>query len=199
MANILNVGTSALLSLQQAITTTGHNIANVNTEGYSRQRVNFDTLTPQLSGGSYIGSGVATDSIERIYDQFLVSDVRTRTTSQNGFQTFSELASRLDGLLADPDVGLAPTLESFFGALQDVSNNPGSLPERQVLLGEAEVLADRFHYLDSNLRNLDDELNARIETSVSDINSLARDIAELNEQVVSAIGGAGGALPNDLL
>jgi flagellar hook-associated protein 1 FlgK len=199
VANILNVGTSALLSLQQAITTTGHNIANVNTEGYSRQRVNFDTLTPQLSGGSYIGSGVATDSIERIYDQFLTSEVRNRTTSQNGFQAFSELASRLDGLLADPDVGLAPTLESFFGALQDVSNNPGSLPERQVLLGEAEVLADRFHYLDSNLRNLGDELNSRIETSVSDINSLARSIAELNEQVVSATADAGGAPPNDLL
>ena len=199
MANILNVGTSALLSLQQAITTTGHNIANVNTDGYSRQRVNFDTLTPQISGGSYIGSGVATDSIERIFDQFLTSEVRNRTSSQSGFQAFSELASRMDGLLADPDVGLAPKLESFFGALQDVSNNPGSLPERQVLLGEAQALADSFHYLDSNFRGINDELNVRIETTVSDINSLARNIAELNEQVVRATAEAGGAPPNDLL
>ncbi|PCJ91456.1 MAG: flagellar hook-associated protein FlgK [Porticoccaceae bacterium] len=199
MADILNVGTSALLSLQRAITTTGHNIANVNTEGYSRQRVNFETLIPQLSGGSYIGSGVNAASIERIYDQFLTSEVRSRTTSQNGFQAFSELSSRLDSLLADPDVGLSPTLESFFGALQDVANNPGSLPERQVLLGEAEVLADRFHYLDSNFRSLESELNARIETSVSDINSLARSIAELNEQVVRATAASGGAPPNDLL
>jgi len=199
VADILNVGTSALLSLQRAITTTGHNIANVNTEGYSRQRVNFETLIPQLSGGSYIGSGVNAASIERIYDQFLTSEVRSRTTSQNGFQAFSELSSRLDSLLADPDVGLSPTLESFFGALQDVANNPGSLPERQVLLGEAEVLADRFHYLDSNFRSLESELNARIETSVSDINSLARSIAELNEQVVRATAAGGGAPPNDLL
>ncbi|MCL4136963.1 UNVERIFIED_CONTAM: hypothetical protein GTU68_064310, partial [Idotea baltica] len=199
VANILNVGTSALLSLQQAITTTGHNIANVNTDGYSRQRVNFDTLTPQISGGSYIGSGVATDSIERIFDQFLTSEVRNRTSSQSGFQAFSELASRMDGLLADPYVGLAPKLESFFGALQDVSNNPGSLPERQVLLGEAQALADSFHYLDSNFRGINDELNVRIETTVSDINSLARNIAELNEQVVRATAEAGGAPPNDLL
>lgn len=199
MANILNVGTSALLSLQQAITTTGHNIANVNTDGYSRQRVNFDTLTPQLSGGSYIGSGVATDSIERIFDQFLTSEVRNRTSSQSGFQAFSELASRIDGLLADPDVGLAPKLESFFGALQDVSNNPGSLPERQVLLGEAQGLADSFHYLNSNFSGINDELNVRIETTVSDINSLARNIAELNEQVVRATAEGGGAPPNDLL
>ena len=68
MANIFNIGTSALLSLQQSINTTGHNIANVNTDGYSRQRADFDTLPPQLSGGNYIGSGVTVDSIERIYD-----------------------------------------------------------------------------------------------------------------------------------
>lgn len=199
MADILNVGTSALLSLQRAITTTGHNIANVNTEGYSRQRVNLETLIPQLSGGSYIGSGVATESIERIYDQFLTSEVRNRTTSQSGFEAFANLSSRLDSLLADPEVGLAPTLEGFFGAMQDVSNNPGSLPEREVLLGEAQVLADRFHYLDSNFRSLEGELNVRIETSVSDINSLARSIAELNEQVVRATAAGGGAPPNDLL
>ena len=67
MANILNVGTSALIALQQAISTTGHNIANVNTEGYSRQRVNFDTLPPQLNEGHYIGSGVNIDSVERFF------------------------------------------------------------------------------------------------------------------------------------
>lgn len=199
MASILNVGTSALLSLQQAITTTGHNIANVNTEGYSRQRVNFDTLTPQLSGGSYIGSGVATDSIERIFDQFLNSEVQSRNSAQSGSQAYYDLASRVDSLLADPDVGLSNTLEGFFSALQDVSNNPGSLPERQVLLGEAQVLADSFHYLDSNFRSIGNELNARIETSVSDINSLASSIAELNEQVVRATAASGGAPPNDLL
>ncbi|MEH6616211.1 MAG: flagellar hook-associated protein FlgK [Porticoccus sp.] len=196
MADILNVGTSALLSLQRAINTTGHNIANVNTDGYSRQQVNFETLPPQFNGSSYIGSGVTTDSIQRYYDQFLVSEVRTRTTSQSGYQAFSELSSRLDGLLADPAVGLAPTLDSFFGAMQDVANNPGSLPERQVLLGEAQVLADRFHHLDNNFRNTSDELNARIATSVSDINLMARGIADLNEQITAQ---AGGAPPNDLL
>lgn len=199
MTDILNVGTSALLSIQRAITTTGHNIANVNTEGYSRQRVNFATLPAQLNGGSYIGSGVKTDSIERYYDQFLTSEIRNRSTSQQGLQTYAELAGRMDQLLADPNVGLSPSLDGFFSALQDVSNNPGSIPERQVLLGQAEVLADRFHNLDSNFRSLGDEVNARINASVSDINSLARSIAELNRQVVSARAATKGAEPNDLL
>ena len=198
MADILNIGASALLSLQQAINTTGHNIANVNTDGYSRQRVHFDTLPPQLSGNGYIGSGVEVDSIQRFYDQFLVSDIRSRTSSQSGFQTFHELSTRLDQMLADPNVGLGPVIDNFFGALQDVSNNPGSMPEREVLLGEAQALADRFHYLDSNFRNISSEVNARLELSVSEINSLAANIAELNQQISSASAQAGGK-PNDLL
>ncbi len=199
MADILNIGTSALLSLQQAINTTGHNIANVNTDGYSRQRVDLDTLTPQLSGGNYVGSGVTVDSVQRIYDQFLVSEVRSRTSSASGYDTLYSLSSRLDGLLGDSAVGLAPALGEFFSAMQDVANNPGSLPERQVLLGQAQVLADRFHYLDSNLRSIGEEINARIEGSVGEINTLATNIASLNDQIVSATARAGGSPPNDLL
>lgn len=199
MADLLNVGTSALLSLQRAISTAGHNIANVNTEGYSRQRVNFDTLPAQFNGGNYIGTGVNTASVERSYDQFLTTEVRSRTASQSGFQAFYELSSRLDGLLADPAAGLAPALDSFFGSVQDVANNPGSMPERQVLLGEAQVLADRFHYLDDNFRNMNEELNFRIEAAVGEINSLASSIADLNEQVVSATARSQGQPPNDLL
>ena len=199
MADILNIGTSALLSLQRAINTTGHNIANVNTEGYSRQRVNFETLPPELAGVGYIGTGVETDSVQRFYDQFLVTDVRNRTSSHSGFETYYQLTSRLDEMLADPNVGLGPVLGSFFGALQDVSNNPGSMPERGALLGEAQVLADRFHYLDSNFRNLASEVNARLETAVSEINALATNIAEMNKQISSATAQAGGQPPNDLL
>ncbi len=199
MADILNVGSSALLSLQRAINTTGHNIANVNTDGYSRQRVNFDTLPPQLSGGSYIGSGVTIDSVQRVYDQYLTSEVRTRTSSQAGFDAFRQLTSRIDGLLADPAVGLAPALDNFFTAVQSVADNPASLPERQVLIGQAQVLADRFHYLDSNFKDTGEQMNARIEASVLDINSLAKNIADLNRQITRATAAAGGQQPNDLL
>lgn len=199
MANILNVGTSALVALQQAISTTGHNIANVNTDGYSRQRVNFDTLPAQLREGHYIGSGVTVGSIERLFNQFITTEVQDRMSAQSGSQAFYDLASRIDSLLADPNVGLSKTLEGFFGAVQDVANNPGSLPERQALLGDAQALADSFHYLDSSFRSINDELNARIETSVSDINSLATSIADLNERIVREAAQAGGSLPNDLL
>src|SRR6056297_33710 len=199
MPDLLNLGSSALLSLQRAISTTGHNISNVNTEGYSRQRVNFVTQPPEFSGGAYLGRGAALDSVERFYDQYLTAEVRDKTSSQSRFQTFYDLSSRLEGLLADPGAALNSTLESFFGALQDVANNPASLPERQVLLGEAQVLADRFHYLDSNFRSLNAELNGRIEASVGDINALAENIASLNQQVSQALAASQGQPPNDLL
>ena len=199
MAGFLNIGTSALLSLQGAITTTGQNIANVNTEGYSRQRVDFEARPPQLFGSNYIGTGVTIGNVERFYDQFLVSEVRTRTTSSSGFEVFYQLSTRLDGLLANPSVGLSSSIDNFFAALQNAANNPGSLPERQVLLGEAQALADRFHYLDSNFSSVNEEINARIESSVEEINTLARNIADVNEQVARATARAGGQPPNDLL
>jgi len=199
VADLLNIGTSALLSLQRALSTTGQNIANVNTAGYSRQRVDFATLPPEATGAGFLGTGVKVDSITRSYDQFLAQDVRSRSSSSAGFSTLSGLTSRIDNLLADPSVGIAPGIEGFFGALQDVANNPGSIPERKVLLGEASELAGRFQALDTQLRSLNSEVSQRITTTVKDINALASNIASLNEQVVRATTATGGQPPNDLL
>lgn len=197
MANVLNIGTSALLSLQRAISTTGHNIANVNTEGFSRQRVEFAALEPQNTGVGFIGSGVTIAAITRSFDQFLAGDVRDRSASATGAQTLADLSGRVDDILANPDTGLGPALDAFFAAVQDVANNPGSIPERQVLLGQANVLADRFQYLDQRFQSLDQESNARIESSVNEINAFASSIGELNERIVQA--NTTGSDANDLL
>lgn len=199
MADLLNIGSSALLSLQRAISTTGHNIANANTEGFSRQRVNLETQPPEFAGGNFVGNGVTVDSVERFYDQFLSAGVRERTSAQGRSNTLEDFTSRLDGLLADPATGLAPVIERFFGAMQDVASNPASLPERQALLGEAQVLADRFHGLDSQFRNLEAELNGRIGAAVADINGLSENIASLNGQISRATARSQGNPPNDLL
>jgi flagellar hook-associated protein 1 FlgK len=195
----LNIGTSALLSLQRAISTTGQNIANVNTEGYSRQRVIFEALDPQLRGPGFIGSGVGIAGITRSYDEFLVRDVISRSSSAAAASTLGDLAGRVDNILADPATGLTPALDRFFAAVQDVANNPGSIPERQVLLGEANVLADRFAYLDDRFADLDGEVNVRLEDGVREINGLARSIAQLNDRIVTELGRSGGRPPNDLL
>lgn len=196
---IFTTATSGLLAFQRALNTTGHNIANVNTPGYSRQRVEIVTQTPQASGAGFMGTGVKTTTVERLYDQFLVDRVRSSTSSTGALDIFSQYAGRIADVLGDSDAGLNGALENFFDAVQGVSNDPTSTPARQLLLSEAESLADRFHYLDRQLSQSRTEVNAQLGTLVGEVNSLSRAIADINKEIVVAVGRSGGQPPNDLL
>lgn len=198
MANIYDVGTSALTSMQRAIATTGHNIANVNTEGYSRQEVLLGTRTPEKVGQVEIGTGVEVSNIRRAHDSFLTRDVQTRSGSNGYFQLYAKTAQSVDGLLSDPSTGIAPAMDKFFAAMEAVASNPNSAPERQVMLSEAQMLTQRFNYVDERLSEYAEELNTRMSNMTDDINALASDIAQLNESIASASSGSRGA-PNDLL
>ncbi|MCU7916620.1 MAG: flagellar basal body protein [Candidatus Thiodiazotropha sp. (ex Gloverina cf. vestifex)] len=116
--SILSIGVSALTANRQALDTTGHNIANVNTEGYSRQRVDFVTRQPDFTGIGYLGNGVETSAVTRQYDQFISSQVRASQSVTSELQAYFNGARQLDDLVADPDVGLQPTVQNFFNALQ---------------------------------------------------------------------------------
>jgi len=192
---ILSIGVSALTANRQAMDTTGHNIANVNTEGYSRQRVDFATRSPNFTGVGYIGSGVEVSAITRQYDQFISSQVRSSLSVTSELQVYYDNASQLDEMVADADVGLQPILQNFFDALQGLANDPTSTSARQLVLAEAESMADRFHYFDQQFESTRTTLNDRIEASVTEINRLAQDIAAINNDIKNAYGST----PNDLL
>ena len=197
MASIYDVGSSALTSMQRAIATTGHNIANVNTEGYSRQEVLFGTRKPEKVGQVEIGTGVEVSNIRRSHDSFLIKDVQARSGSNGYFQLYAETAQNVDSLLADPSTGIAPAMNQFFAAMEAVAANPSSSPERQVLLSQAEMLTQRFNYVDTRLSEFAGELNTRMANVTGDINTLASDIAQLNASIVSLNTSRG--TPNDLL
>ena len=101
MPSLLGISARALLSFQQGMNTTGHNIANVNTPGYSRQRVNFSNTPPDFSGFGYLGTGVQVDSVERIYDRFVVEQVRNSQSAFNEQQAYFNLARQIDNLLSE--------------------------------------------------------------------------------------------------
>lgn len=189
MANPLGIGYSALESLQKAISITGNNIANVNTEGYSRQIASFDEQP---------GYGVKISSVERNYDFYLSREVQERTAGQFAATTTSDLASRLNTLLTDPATSAAGVLDDFFSAVQDVANNPSTLPERQVLLGEAQTLTDRFQFIDGRIEALSSEINLRMGTVVAEINGISANIATLNDKIATSLQRTGQAAP-DLL
>jgi len=196
---MLNIAVSGLLAYQKALATTGHNIANVGTEGYSRQRVNLATRTPEPAGNGFLGKGVNVTSVDRIYDQFLVNQLNNRTSGYNQLDTFHTMASQLDSALGDPAIGLTPALENFFNAIQDVANDPTSIPARQVVLSQAESLNEQFKYLDRQFSGLRTSVNQQMSNIVTEVNDLASAIADLNEDIVVGIGATGGQQPNDLL
>ena len=198
MPDLLRTSLSGMLAFQRALEMTGHNIANANTPGYSRQVAEFGTRGGQDVGVGFIGGGTQITTVKRIYDQMLGEQWRTAMTGQARFDTLNTLASRLDTLLAGPTTGLNSGLQSFFQSVQDVANDPGSIAARQVLLGEAEGVSQRFQAMDQRLAETEAEVNQRIAFSVESINRFAVSIADVNNKIARA-GGLSGNPPNDLL
>ncbi len=200
MADLLSTGISGLLTSRIALDVTGHNISNVNTDGFSRQRATFDARTPLQTGPFFVGQGVQTSSIERIFSQFLIEGVRSATSGESRLGAFDEIASRLDNLLADRAIGLQPALSGFFASVQDLANNPSDTAARTALLGQANALTDRFNGIAREMERIDADLNRRISDSVSQINELGRSIASLNAEIqVSAASSPSNRPAADLL
>ena len=196
----IDTALSGLRAFQSALDTTSHNIANVATDGYSRQRVDLVTREAQLLGAGYVGKGVTTAAIQRSYDQFLTNQVTNRTSNTNQFQAYYGIASQLDTTLGNADAGLATVLNDFFNSVQDVASDPTSIPARQVMLSAADNLNARFQSINTQIGDLTNNVNSQLSGVVSEMNTIATSIADINQQIVSAYGAAGGnGAPNDLL
>ncbi len=198
MGNFLSIGISGLLASQTALATTAHNVANVNTPGYSRQRADLATRLPQPTGSGFIGNGVNVVNVRRVYDQFTTEQVRSHTALNSRLAVYYDLASQVDNLLADPDAGLAPALQNFFDASQGVADNPSSIPARQVFISEANSLVERFGAIDQRLASLRDSVGTRLQDLVMQVNSLAESLAKVNRDITLAGGNLTGQPPNDL-
>jgi flagellar hook-associated protein 1 FlgK len=199
MPNMLNTSLTGLLSFQRAIAVTSHNISNVNTDGYARQRPELSSINGQSFGNGFFGRGVNIVDVSRMTSVFVEGRL-TQAIADNGRTAiYAELTSRLSDVMASDDAGVAPALESFFAAMQEVSNDPSNPTPRRILLSEAESLAGTFQLVDEQLTTIGSELNDRIRTAVADINAIADDIARINQEIINAIGQSGGHSPNDLL
>jgi flagellar hook-associated protein 1 FlgK len=197
---MLGIAVSGLMAFQRSIETTSHNIANVNTEGYSRQRVELDTRAPHYTGGGYVGSGVNITNIARSYDQFVNGQLRSSTAAFGEVDSFKNFASQVDNLLGDPSTGMEPAIEGFFKAANDVANDPSSITARSVMIDEANGLSHRFSMVNGRMEELRDQVNSDVKSTVKTINSYTKAIADLNKDISSALGRANGEQqPNDLM
>ena len=197
MADLLRLGAGSLQNWQSALNTTGHNIANANTEGYSRQTVELGTSRALRFGFGYVGQGAEIVSIERASNSFVTSQVRNFTSSASQYETFVQFSSRVDDILANSQNSLSVSMERFFNAASDVAASPSTLPERQALIGEGDNLVARQQSFNALLQDLNSEINSAIGLRVTEINGIASSISEINQLILNTNNS--GGTPNDLL
>ena len=182
--SILDIGVSGLLAAQNQLQITSHNISNIDTPGFNRQRVIQSTNTPQTIAAGYVGRGVHSASVQRIYSQFLVSQsLQVQTQSQSLDTNYAQI-KQLDNMFAEATSGLSPALQNFFSAIQDVATNPSVVSSRQAMLSNAEALVSRFQSMDERMSQMREGVNTQITSSVVEINSFANEIAQINQQII---------------
>lgn len=192
-----NIGLSALLAAQQGLSTAGHNIANVNTPGFSRQRVTFEAREPQFIGAGFVGKGVDTQSITRIANQFLIDQVRLSNANVAQATKTSELLEIIDRQIGDALVN--DSIEGLFASLADASDDPSLMPTRRVLLERAQSMVSRVADQEEQFNALSRSVNQQMAGTIDSINALTSAIARINLDISRGAGLASGEPPNDLL
>ncbi len=197
--DVLSVSVTGLRASQRVLATISNNIANANTDGYSRQQVELSTRSPQYLGNGYVGKGVVVTNVTRVVDSFLDNQLRVNTTSLQFADVTHNFSSQVDNIFANINTGLTPVLQDMFNGMQEVADDPASIPTRQVVLSEARNFVERFHSLSSRLDDINNAVNDQLESVVKDINSFASAIAKVNLDISLSPGINNGILPNDLL
>jgi flagellar hook-associated protein 1 FlgK len=193
---ILDKGRTALLTQQQAINVTGHNIANVNTPGYSRQRVDIETNEPYSSQPGQMGTGVKAVEIQRIYDRFLGAQINDENQDLGNWEAQKGVLERVEVIFDEVSgYGLNQAMSEFWTAWQELANNPSDYAVRAVLLAKSETMTTTFNNTYSNLTQIQKDIDTSIMGTTQEINSIAERIAGLNEKI--ALIEVGGQNAND--
>jgi len=195
--SILNVGTRALLANQVVLQTTGNNIANVNTPGYSRQTAVLQAVQGQFTGSGYVGKGVEVSTIQRNYSEFLTRQAALASATSSGDSTRADKLKQLEELFPGGATGLGAAINDMLNAFSDVASAPTDLTARTVALTRVSETAARMRSTSTNLDDLQTGVAQEIEQKVDAINGLTRNIAAINDKIARAQGS--GQPPNDML
>ncbi|MCK4607083.1 MAG: flagellar hook-associated protein FlgK [candidate division Zixibacteria bacterium] len=190
----LEIGKRAILTHQVSLQTLGHNIANVNTPGYTRQRVDITNTFPEESAFGSVGTGVRVSNIRHIRDLFLGNQYRQENKSLGQWSYKEKTLRQVEELFGEPnDNALSDQLNKFFASWNDLAHNPDT---RNSVLSEACLLVNRFHELANQLTTLQSSIDREMVTVTREINGLANEIARLNHEIKRSEVGA--ATANDL-
>ncbi|MBW2486130.1 MAG: flagellar hook-associated protein FlgK [Deltaproteobacteria bacterium] len=188
---MMSLAGQALLTQQQAISVTSHNIANVNTPGYSRQQLIMTANTPVDSSIGPMGSGVSAESIERVYDRYLNAQISNESQGLGRWDAQKDAVKLVEMIFNEANgSGLNEAMSKFWNAWQSLTSDPDGTTERQVLITASQILATTFRQLDTDLSQSQQDLDFVVEGTVTDINRLAQQLADLNEKILSSEVGS---------
>ena len=184
----LEMGRSALNAFRLGMQTVGHNISNMNTEGYSRQRVNFVTATPEdIPGVGQLGQGMIASDIERIRDEFLDFQFRDVQSTLGYWEKVNDLYDSIQNYISEPNSsGIRAAMDTFFTNIQNLQQTPEDTSARQALVTSANSLGLMLSNLASNFDTYNESVNMEIKQSVNDANRMLYNIAELNLRISNA-------------
>ncbi|SDV46600.1 flagellar hook-associated protein FlgK [Chitinasiproducens palmae] len=196
-SSLFGIGLSGINAAQYGLTTTGQNISNASTDGYTRESVSLKQSSAQYTGAGYLGTGVSVETVTRAYSQTLTTQLNNAQSTGSALDAYQTLSSSLDSLLGDPSAGIGAQMDNFLTAASTVASNPSSAAARESLLGQANTLASLITSTATQLQSLRDSVNSQLDSAVSGINAAAASIASLNTQIQAA--SATGQTPNSLL
>ena len=189
ISHVLNIAKEALMAHQMSIGVTGHNVANVNTEGYTRQSLDLTTPFASPSGVGYFGNGVRGREVVRNYDRFMVERLINQEASLNNLQAQQE-SLRVVETVFNETSGMAVNelLSQFWAGWQDISDNPELISARQTAIQQANLLNEQFHIMAAEIAQSRFDISSNLDLAVDDVNTLTEQIAAINIQIAGSEG-----------
>jgi len=197
--SLYQTGVSALLSAQQQLATTGHNIANVNTEGYNRQRAEQNAAPGIGSGSNYVGSGTYIEDIVRIYDKFSYKEQLLNTSNLSNADSIHLDLTQLNDIMAFSGDAIGSSVDLFYQAVNGIADNPSDLGLRNIALSQANILSSDFRSLTENFDQIEKSVNGEIEEMATRISEISLELAKINETILHSKDLTLAGQPNDLL
>lgn len=185
ISGILNIGSTALLAQQRAIDVTGNNIANVDTPGYSRQRVSLVQNSPVRDNWGVSSTGVTAEpKVKRTYDQFVANQLNAQNESLGRWQAQESTLEKVEAVFDESSgFGLNNAMSEFWSAWQDLANNPSGSVERNAMVSSGQYLSSVFNQLNGGLAQLHDDIDVNIRNKTDEINHISAQIADLNQKI----------------
>jgi len=198
LTHTLDIARRALMAQQSVISVLGHNVANANTEGYTRQVAHLETVAPSAWGTNTFGNGVTMSEVQRKRDQSLDSELRRDMSSLGRWQMRSRRLSSLEVILNEPsDSGLGATMDAFWASWIDLASDPADVTRRANTREQSEIMANRFNALTRQVEQIGVDIDAEVRTRTDQFNLALSELKETNSLIQKSV--LQGLEPNDLL